>query len=378
MRNPYFKIAVISAGMMAAHAHAQSTVTLYGIVDTGLMYVHNSGGKSTQLMMASGTESGSRWGLKGSEELGGGLKAIYQIENGFNSTSGRLGQGGRMFGRQAYVGLSDAGGWGSVTLGRQYDPLIDLVQPVQGDNYLGGFFSSPGDIDNADNSVRVNNAIKWSSPIWSGLQFSAMYSFGGVAGATGSGQTYSGAAAYTNGPLAVAAGFLHVDNGNGSAAQRANTSADSLFNSSVNAAYASARSVNIARAGGRYALGAFTLGGYYSYSQYNPDASSAFGRSEKYHNGSVYGVWQASPALLAEVGYNYLRSLGDSSAKYHQFSVGADYNVSKRTDIYTVASYGHATGQSGAGAAQAVIGSMDIDAGKSAQVIVTVGLRHRF
>ncbi|RQR32360.1 porin [Burkholderia sp. Bp9143] len=378
MRNPYFKVAVISAGMMAAHAHAQSTVTLYGVVDTGLMYVHNSGGKSTQLMMASGTESGSRWGLKGSEELGGGLKAIYQVENGFSSTSGRLGQGGRMFGRQAYVGLSDAGSWGSITLGRQYDPLIDLVQPVQGDNYLGGFFSSPGDIDNADNSVRVNNAIKWSSPSWSGLQFSAMYSFGGVAGATGSGQTYSGAAAYTNGPLAVAAGFLHVDNGNGSVAQRANTSADSLFNSSVNAAYASARSVNIARAGGRYTLGAFTLGGYYSYSQYNPDASSAFGRSEKYHNGSVYGVWQVSPALLAEVGYNYLRSLGDSSAKYHQFSVGADYNISKRTDIYTVASYGRATGQNGAGAAQAVIGSMDIDAGKRSQAIVTAGLRHRF
>ncbi|RQR35466.1 porin [Burkholderia sp. Bp9143] len=378
MKNPYVKAIAIAAGVFASHAYADNSVTLYGVVDTGLMYVHNSGGKSTQILMASGTESGSRWGLKGSEDLGGGLKTIFQIENGFNSTTGTLGQGGRMFGRQAYVGLSDASTWGTVTLGRQYDPLIDLVQPVQGDNYLGGFFSSPGDIDNADNSVRINNAVKWSSPSWSGLQFSAMYSFGGVAGAVGSGQTYSGAAAYTNGPLAVAAGVLHIDNGNGSAAQRTKTSADSLFSSSVNGAYASARSVNIARAGGRYALGDFTLGGYYSYSQYNPDASSAFSRSEKYHNGSVYALWQVSPALVTEIGYNYLRSLGDSSAKYHQFSIGADYNLSKRTDVYAVASYGHATGENGAGAAQAVIGSTDIDAGKRSQAIATVGLRHRF
>ncbi|VVE54896.1 porin [Pandoraea terrae] len=378
MRTTYLKATVIASCAIASHAHAQSTVTLYGIVDTGFMYIHNSGGQSTQLLMASGTESGSRWGLRGSEDLGSGLSAIYQIENGFSSTSGSLGQGGRMFGRQAYVGLSNAGSWGTVTLGRQYDPLIDRVQPVQGDNYLGGFFSSPGDIDNADNSVRINNAIKWSSPNWSGLQLSAMYSSGGVAGAVGSGQTYSGAAAYTNGPLAVAAGFFHVDNGNGSLAQRAKTSADSLFNSSVNAAYASARSVNIARAGGRYTLGDFTLGGYYSYSQYNPDAASVFTQSEKYHNGSVYAVWQATPSLLTEIGYNYLRSLGDSSAKYHQFSIGADYNLSKRTDVYTVASYGHATGQNGAGPAQAVIGSIDVNAGKNSQAIVTVGLRHRF
>ncbi|MBN3787327.1 porin [Burkholderia sp. Ac-20353] len=378
MRTTYVKTIAVACCIIASNAHADNSVTLYGIVDTGIMYIHNSGGKATQIMMASGTESGSRWGLKGSEDLGGGLKTIFQIENGFNSTSGSLGQGGRMFGRQAYVGLSDANAWGTVTLGRQYDPLIDLVQPVQGDNYLGGFFSSPGDIDNADNSVRINNAVKWSSPSWSGLQLSAMYSFGGVAGTVGSGQTYSGAAAYTNGPLAVAAGYLHVDNGNGSVAQRTKTSADSLFNSSVNAAYASARSVNIARAGGRYTLGAFTLGGYYSYSQYNPDASSAFVRSEKYHNGSVYAVWQASPALLTELGYNYLRSVGDSSAKYHQFSLGADYNFSKRTDVYAVASYGHASGENGAGSAQAVIGSIDVDAGKSSQAIVTVGLRHRF
>lgn len=179
-------------------------------------------------------------------------------------------------------------------------------------------------------------------------------------------------------PVALAAGYLHIDNGNATLSSRTTTSADSLFNSSVNNAYASARSINIARAGGSYALGPVTLGGYYSFSQYNPDASSTFTKSEKYHNGDVYAVWQVSPALQAQVGYDYMKSTGDSSAKQHQFSIGADYFVSKRTDFYAVAAYAHAMGGNGAGAAQAVIGSVDVDAGSNKQALVVVGMRHKF
>ncbi len=76
--------------------------------------------------MASGFAQGSRWGLKGTEDLGGGLKALFQLENGFNASNGKAAQGGLMFGRQAYVGLSD-NQWGSVTLGRQYDSVIDYL-----------------------------------------------------------------------------------------------------------------------------------------------------------------------------------------------------------------------------------------------------------
>jgi len=362
---------------LTTHAQAQSTVTLYGIIDTSLQYIHNVGGQSTQISMASGNESGSRWGLKGGEDLGNGLSAIFKLENGFNSTTGKLGQGGREFGRQAYVGVSSVD-WGTVTLGRQYDPLIDLVQPIQGDNFLGGFFTSPGDIDNADNSIRINNAVKWASPTWSGLQLSTMYSFGGAAGSVGSGQTYSGAAAYTNGPVALAAGYLHIDNGNAALALRSTTTADSLFNSSVNNAYASARSVNIARAGGNYTIGSVILGGYYSFSQYNPDASSMFAHAERYNNGEIYAVWNVTPTWQTQVGYDYLKSNGDSSARQNQFSIGADYFASKRTDVYLVAAYAHASGNNGMGAAQAVIGSAEVDSGANSQTLIIVGLRHKF
>src|ERR1700751_1017325 len=93
-------------------AHAQSSVTLYGVLDDSIQYVSNVGGKSLY-NMAAGNLQGNRWGVKGTEDLGGGLKAIFQLENGFNPNNGALGQGGKMFGRQAYVGLT-GDQWGTV------------------------------------------------------------------------------------------------------------------------------------------------------------------------------------------------------------------------------------------------------------------------
>ncbi|SOE92138.1 Outer membrane protein (porin) [Burkholderia sp. D7] len=372
-------IAIFAAALASTQAHAQNSVTLYGIIDTGFTYTHNSNGSASQIAMTSGNESGSRWGLKGSEDLGGGLKAIFQLEDGFNSTTGNLGQGGREFGRQAFVGLTDTR-WGTVTLGRQYDPVVDLVQPVQGDNYLGGIFTSPGDVDNADNSARFDNAVKWASPSWGGVTAEAMYAAGGVAGSASNGTSYAASLAYNRGPLALAAGYLHIDNGTASerGTSSSTSTSDSLFNSDVNLAYASAQAINIARIGGNYQIGAVTVGAYASFSDYKPDGSSTFAVSEKYKVGSAYAVWQVSAPLSTEIGYVYMKSSGDSSATYNQFAVAADYYISKRTDFYAFAGYTHASGSNGLGAADAVVGSTDTDSGKSSQAVVTVGIRHKF
>ena len=117
-------LAVCAAGA----AQAQSNVTLYGVLDGGLSYVSNVGG-SKNFGTADGLQSGNRWGLKGSEDLGGGLSAIFTLENGFNLTNGGLGQGSREFGRQAFVGLSSKS-FGSLTIGRQYDSVVDFVSPI--------------------------------------------------------------------------------------------------------------------------------------------------------------------------------------------------------------------------------------------------------
>lgn len=108
----------------ATTAHAQSNVTLYGVIDEGFNAISNSGGHRLY-NMTSAVVSG--WGVTGAEDLGGGYKAIFKLESGFELNNGTLGQGGLMFGRTAYVGMSSP--YGTAMLGRQYDLVEDYVAP---------------------------------------------------------------------------------------------------------------------------------------------------------------------------------------------------------------------------------------------------------
>lgn len=372
----------------ASVAHAQSSVTLYGTIDTSITYVHNASGNQSLWALgnsSAGDLSGSRWGLKGQEDLGSGLKAIFQLENGFNPSTGALGQNSREFGRQAFVGLA-SDQFGTVTLGRQYDPLVDMVQGITADNYFGSTFATAGDVDNYDNSSRTSNAVKYVSPVYSGLQVEGMYAFGGVAGQTGSGQTWSAAASYNNGPFSLAAGYFVADNPSVVGAQRTTwggTSDGTFDGSLINLGYQTAKSINIARVAGQYVAGPFTFGLSYSNSQYKADAQSAFVSTEKYNTGQGFLNYQATPAMLVGVGYSYTKSSGDTGASYNQVSVGADYNLSKRTDVYLVGAYQHASGSTlnadgtAVVAAQASVGSYGYG-GTSTQELVALGLRHKF
>ncbi|WP_438391190.1 porin [Caballeronia sp. DA-9] len=374
----------------AGAAQAQNSVTLYGVIDAGIGYVHNAQGNEKLVGMINGNLSGDRWGLKGQEDLGGGLKAIFQLENGFDIGTGRLGQGGREFGRQAFVGLT-ADQYGTVTIGRQYDPLVDMVQGITADNYFGSAFATPGDVDNYDNSLRVSNAVKYVSPNWAGLQVEGLYGFSNLAGTTGQGQTWSGAVAYNNGPLGLAAGYFYSSNPSAGRGPAWNSpSSDSLFDGPINNGYTTAHSIGIARAAAQYAIGPVTVGASYSNAQFKPDGFSAYTETQKYNIGNAFVNFQATPALLLGAGYTYEKASGDTSAKYHQASLGADYSVSKRTDLYAVAAYQHASGTqatyttNAAGqtvrvdqAAQASIGSYGF-AGTSNQELVIVGIRHKF
>jgi predicted porin len=368
----------------AGAAQAQNSVTLYGVIDTGLAYVSKANTNGDHLFgMQNGTLSGPRWGLKGQEDLGGGLKAIFQLENGFDPGTGRLNQGGREFGRQAFVGLSGAN-WGTVTLGRQYDPSVDMVQGLTGDNYWGSAFATPGDVDNYDNSLRVSNAVKYVSPVYSGFQFEGIYGFSNLAGQTGQGQTWGGAATYSNGPFAFAASYLYANNPSAGRATGWNSpSSDSLTYTPINIGYQTAHAIGIARAAGQYSFGPFTAGLSYSFSQYKNDGSSIFTSQEKFNTGNGYLNFQLTPAMLLGVGYTYQHASGDTSATYHQASLGADYSLSKRTDVYAVAAYQHASGtqrnaDGTTSGAQASVADFGYASGSSHQEIVIVGLRHKF
>ncbi|MGI4983502.1 MAG: porin [Janthinobacterium lividum] len=377
------------ATLAAGSAHAQSSVTLYGVIDAGVAYVHNAqgtGGRndSTLVRFSSGNTFGSRWGLKGTEDLGGGLAAVFQIENGFNDGTGTLGQGSREFGRKSVVGLASRQ-LGTVTLGRQYDPVVDLVQTYTEDAYFGGSFASPGDLDNYDNSVRVSNSVKYVSPVLYGFQFEALYGLGGVAGSTGAGQTYGFGGSYASGPLGAAVAFFHANGGSTTAndVRTWTSSSDSLFNTVINQGFASAKSIQIVRAGTQYVAGPFTVGAAYSNTQYSRDGFSVFSKTAKFNNGSVFVNCQLTPALRVGGGYNYTKLSGPASAKYNQFNLGTDYALSKRTTLYALAAYQKASGttlnSSGATVqAEASIGSYGVNSGTNSQALAVVGMRHKF
>jgi predicted porin len=371
-------LAVASLAAMTSIAHAQSSVTLYGALDTSIAYFGNQQGTNHSggtFEMAAGNISPNLWGLKGTEDLGGGLSAIFKLESGFNIDNGRLGQGSRIFGRTAMVGLT-GDNTGTISLGRQYDPLIDLIQPLTNDDTFGPTFATPGDIDNYDNSYRTNNSIKYTTPNYAGLQGSAMYAFGGVPGSTASGQTYAAALAYNHGPFGFAAGYFHANSDHGTAA-----SFDGLNPDAASFAVDSE-----AISAGDYVFRNFTFGVSYSNVQYN-NYTTSFGdqNNTKFNTGQAFVNYQLTPAMVLGVGYDYTKGSGNNvTVSYNQFSFGADYFLSKHTDIYALAGYQKASGNTISAssgdvvAAVASMGDFGNDASTNKQAMGMIGIRHKF
>ncbi len=166
-------MALTAMSALPAVASAQS-VTLYGVVDTGVEYVNNIGADKhgvVRMPNITGTVP-SRWGLRGTEDLGGGLKSVFVLESGFAPDAGTSGQGGRLFGRQALVGLS--GNWGQVALGRQYTMLFwAMLDP----DILGPQVYGTGSLDSYIPNARADNAISYKGT-FGGLTVGATYSFG--------------------------------------------------------------------------------------------------------------------------------------------------------------------------------------------------------
>ncbi|CAL8476917.1 porin [Caballeronia sp. S22] len=164
-----------------APAFAQSSVTLYGIVDTGVEYVShaNAAGDSVVRMPSITGSFPSRWGIRGAEDLGGGLKAVFVLENGFNTRGGDIGQGGRLFGRQAWVGLQST--YGTLSFGRQY--TMTYLALLEND-VIGPAIYSLGSLDAYVPSARSDNTVSYKGT-FSGLTIGATYSFGRDSAGTG-------------------------------------------------------------------------------------------------------------------------------------------------------------------------------------------------
>ena len=380
------KKVVLVAGLLsgiAGMAQAQTNVTIYGVIDLGLDYTNNSLGKS-QVQMESGYAQGSRLGFKGNEDLGGGLSAVFQLENGFAADTGKLGQGGLMFGRQALVGLSSKTA-GAVTLGRQYDSVVDFLAPMTANgNWAGYLFSHPLDNDNTDNSFRINNSVKYSSPSFSGITFGGLYGFGETAGDNTKNRTYSLGAAYANGPLSAGLAYMNLSR-TGTTASGSITPSDANF---------LAEKQKIWGAGVNYAIGATTLGLVYTNTNLtNPTGVNGyFGSfapavgtltSLKFNNYEINAKFDLSPAFYVGAMYVYTQAkynttLVHDKPKWSTFGLMADYSFSKRTDVYLQGAYqkvgGDATGTS-LDQANAFGGGSSAN---DKQVVVRAAIRHKF
>lgn len=153
--------------------YAQS-VTVYGIVDAAVEHlkgVGSPGGTLDRMPSLTGSVP-SRLGFRGNEDLGGGLRALFTLEQGFGPDTGMLNQGGRMFGRQAFVGLSDY--WGAVTLGRQYTMLYWSLLDA---DILGPSIYSSSSLDNYIPNARSDNTVAYKGT-FGGLTLGATYSLG--------------------------------------------------------------------------------------------------------------------------------------------------------------------------------------------------------
>ncbi|WP_354682244.1 porin [Cupriavidus necator] len=381
MKKQLFAVSLLSA--IAAPAFAQSSVTLYGVLDEGLNYTNNVGGDRV-FELASGFPHGSRWGIKGTEDLGGGVKALFQLESGFNVDNGRSAQGGLLFGRQAYVGVS-SDRLGAITAGRQYDSMVDYLSQTSVAGSWGGYaFGHPYDNDNMVYSFRVNNTVKYTSPSLGGLKFGGTYSFSDDVNFAKNRQ-FSVGTQYTNGGLLLAAAYLQADSPSSTSYGAINNGGDQNFLASK---------LKMFGAGATYTFGPAAVGLVYSNTNVrDPQSSGYVGAitppagtlsSLRFQNFEINGKYQFSPSYWVGAMYTYTRaSFNATSGKqhpvYHSVGLMGDYLLSKRTDIYLQAVYQRVGGDTTGTVLDTayVPGAANVSSNRN-QVLVRAAIRHFF
>lgn len=351
---------IFAATMLAAFAgsaSAQSSVSIYGIVDAA--FVAESGGAAGSLKkLSSGVGSGSRLGFKGTEDLGGGLSALFVLENGFNADTGTMGQGGLMFGRQAYVGLS--GGFGTATFGRQYTPQFLTV--LAADPFgTGSAGNAPNILPLTGSGSRMDNTFKYVTPNFNGVTGEVAYGFGEVAGDNSAARQLGVALAYARGPLVVRLGHHNRNNDTATVKNTAD---------GKNTLLAASYDFGIAKAHLAYGANKGTNSGTLRNAT-NPYGSAIAPTPSTDSNDVLLGV--TVPFGTNRLMASYIRK-NDKTAfnqDADQLALGYFYGLSKRTDLYAV--YARINNKNGAG--YTVGGAIEPGSGDKA---LNLGIRHMF
>ncbi|MBG7620454.1 porin [Herbaspirillum sp. AP02] len=394
MKKSLLALAVL--GAFAGAAQAQSSVTIYGIVDTGVVYqskvATTNGGTGSKFGLNSGIIQGSRIGFKGAEDLGGGLSAVFNLEAGFsNDTGGLQGSdattGSNLFRRKSVVGL--AGGFGTVLLGRQTD-FADTISAYTAVNDFGGWVNNSGSGLDRLQGTRTNNSISYTTTNLSGFTGNLMYGFGETAGQTSAGQSFGVGGKYDNGPLGLGINYYQSKAGSTPSDVSlipATSTTASVNTLSANAGSSAQKVLNVAAS---YQFGPARV--YGNYSRVKQDLNTqanltaigvgslttltnrTLARSNKadiYEIGTAYSL---TPSLKLLAAVDHTRATFDgvgTKAKLTQVSLGSDYWLSKRTDLYAFLAYTKASDLVNPGVS-------DSTGNDGNQGAVAVGIRHKF
>ena len=339
------KKSLIALAALAAvgAASAQSSVTLYGVIDTGYSWTRATvgGDKTTTTGLTSGNLSGSRWGLKGQEDLGNGLAAVFNVEAGFNSVNGDFTDG---FNRRSVVGLK--GAFGQVLVGRDDTPIHGLAsgkyQAIDSFSYdnLGGYYVPGPDLYTAR-----YNGIHYTGE-FSGVSVKAFAGYDEykeevngvlVPGSKVKGHGVGLGLGYASGAFSIDGAVQHFDQG--------------LLGGNKNTEFA---------VGASYDFGPAKLMGHY-----------LGNKVENWPTFQQFGLGVTAPFGAATLGAQYAYNRGKTPAPLfggtkvsgHDFGVIANYALSKRTDLYARAMRSNA---------------WKVGVGKTYSDSVTVGVRHRF
>ena len=329
------KAAIFAASLfVAVPAFAQSGVNLYGVIDMGV--AHFSGGAfGSTTMLASGYQASDRIGIRGNEDLGGGLSTYFQVETGFcgngspqagnmnigvplsaaKAGSGQFCTGGGFMQRTSYLGLR--GNFGSIQLGRMYsqsffiaaeaDPLGAWVQNM--------LFPVP--------YFRYSQAVQYASPSFGGLSGVAQYAFGGQPGSTTAGSGYDLALRYHSGPAGLALGYF-------------NNRPVSVTSTPTAPAYGDDKFVQLA---GSYDFHVLKVIGYVSKMSSANGLAINTGVASKNARIWALAVNAPLPAGSLMASYSVFHDTDNSSRDAKQYTVGYGYPFSRNTNLY--ASYAH-------------------------------------
>lgn len=333
MKKSLLALAVL--GTFAGAASAQSNVSIYGIADMALDF--QRGGPAGSVTKLS-NPFGSRIGFRGTEDLGGGMSASFVLESGITLDTGGLSQGGLMYGRQAHVGVK--GNFGGLTFGRQYSPRFLALAQVA-DPFSVGFSGQAHNLIDPD-GVRVNNAVKYTTPTFNGFTADLMVGLGEVVGDSSAGRQTGTSLGYVAGPLNVRLAY-HARNGNPSTV-------------------ATTKNTMLA---GTYDFGVAKMHLAFS----DNDGPAAKGGVDN----RDFLIGATVPLGVNTIRASYIRKDDRTAANRDasQFAVGVFHALSKRTDLYTV--YSRISNENGA--------TFTVNNGSDAGVGnrgINVGLRHFF